>query len=189
MFGLMNAKIIIQDYKKRVRQSGDSLIKDCLREKDILKVIEMAGLSRDKNSTKHPHQHRLTNKVLRQFADRLLRNADNIIASKDFNDLHTIVSGLSLRGIGTLTIYDTAHRIGLRLEIHPDKVYMHSGTRTGAEKILKRKIKEPYLDKSAFKYFAHLRCDEIEDILCIYKSSFTGSTCLPPIRSNSKICL
>lgn len=183
----MNAKTIIQDYKQRVRQFGDSLIKDCLREKDILKVIEMAGLSRDKNNRKHPHQHRLTNKVLHQFADRLLGNADKIIASKNFSDLHTIVSDLSLRGIGTLTLYDTAHRIGLRLKIHPDKVYMHRGTRTGAEKILKRKIKEPYLDKSAFKDFVHLRCDEIEDILCIYKSSFSGNRCLPHIR-NSRIC-
>jgi hypothetical protein len=184
----MKVKAIIQDYKLRVRKAGDSLIKDCLRERDILKVVEMAGLSRDKKNTKHPHQYRLTNKVLRQFADRLLRNADKIITSKNFNDLHNIVSDLSLTGVGALTIYDTAHRIGLRLKIRPDKVYMHSGTRTGAEKILKRKIKEPYLDKSAFKQFVCLRCDEIEDILCIYKSSFSSNRCMPPIRSNTRIC-
>lgn len=184
----MNAKVIIEDYKLRVRQSGDSLIKDCLSEKDILRVIEMAGLSRNKDNVKHNHQHRLPNKVLRQFADRLLRNADRIVKCKNFDNLHAMVAELALKGIGTLTIYDTAHRIGLRLKIRPDKVYMHSGTRNGAEMILKRKVREPYLDKSVFKDYSHLQCDEIEDILCIYKSNFSEGKCLPPLRPKSGAC-
>ena len=34
--------------------------------------------------------------------------------------------------LGELTVYDVAHRIGAYLQLEPDVVYLHRGTRIGA---------------------------------------------------------
>ena len=48
--------------------------------------------------------------------------------------MHDIVSDVAadFHGIGSLTVYDTATRIGAFLKLEPDRVYLHAGTRDGA---------------------------------------------------------
>ena len=55
-----------------------------------------------------------------------------------------------IKGIGELTIYDTALRIGFYLDIYPDKVYLHAGTREGAKRLIgEDKVKnKKYLEMS-----------------------------------------
>ena len=57
----------------------------------------------------------------------------------------------------------------------PLKIYVHQGTKTGAELLLKRKIKERYIDRNDLiepLISAKIECWEIEDILCRYKGKF-----------------
>jgi hypothetical protein len=74
-------------------------------------------------------------------------------------------------GIGELTIYDTAHRIGAYLRLAPENVYLHAGTRQGA-KALGFKGSWASIPRREFpKALSRLRANEIEDCLCIYKNN------------------
>lgn len=170
---------IIVDYKRRRKENPDPVIADCITERNLVKVFEMAALARDKTGRKHPHQYRLPNKKLQTFRDRIIAKAEKIRRARSFHELHSMIEECKVKGIGELAIYDTAHRIGTRFRIFPDMVYMHQGTRIGAEQYLNRKITEKQLDKRLFKDLSRLRCDQIEDILCIYKGNIKNGRCLP----------
>jgi hypothetical protein len=163
---------IISDYRSRAKESPDSCLLDCAREKDFLRTIEMAGMSHDGKNRRHSHQYRIPSDVLRKFTRRLLGLSEDLAAAETFIVLYGTVKSARVKGIGELTLYDTSQRIGIYLRIRPDKVFIHSGTRIGAQRYLGRSISERFLDKSLFTDFQHLTCGEIEDIMCIYKDDF-----------------
>jgi hypothetical protein len=116
------------------------------------------------------HQWRIPRQVLRKAARRLVRAS--LESARSFEQLHQLISDTigSIRGIGELMIYDTAHRIGARLGLRPQHVYLHAGVRDGAKALR--------LNHSANKLsvgqlppeFRRLRPEQVEDCLCIYKA-------------------
>lgn len=99
-----------------------------------------------------------------------------------FEELYQVVVTRKVKGIGHLTIYDTAHRIGGYLNIYPTKIYLYSGTKVGAEQILGRFLKQLTLYQTelpqAFQD-PRLTCADLEDILCHLKGnkSISKSLC------------
>jgi hypothetical protein len=65
-----------------------------------------------------------------------------------------------------------ALRIAPWLRLTPALVYLHAGTRVGAEKLGLDVSGETLDPKELPRAFAVLRADEVEDVLCIYKKSF-----------------
>lgn len=94
----------------------------------------------------------------------------------DFEELydfiHSVIGNIS--GIGQLTIYDTARRIGHLLDtpIYPKMyVYLAAGAKEAAESLFKTKplkFREP-IDKFT-PFFGTFPSVFIEDLLCVYKS-------------------
>lgn len=77
-------------------------------------------------------------------------------------------------GIGELYVYDTSLRIGAKLNLLPERVYLHAGIRRGARALgLKadKALKVSVLPTE----FHSLRPHEIEDVLCIFKKKFKAS--------------
>jgi hypothetical protein len=73
----------------------------------------------------------------------------------------------SIKGIGALTVYDIALRIGAHFGQAPMHVYVHAGTRTGARAF---NITGDLFDPKILpKSFSRLAPSEIEDCLCIHK--------------------
>jgi hypothetical protein len=89
----------------------------------------------------HSHQQRPFQRWPRapkKAADLLKPLADRIAAARNFDDdLHPLIcTAIKLvPGIGPLTCYDIAHRIGARLrpKLEPTEVFLHRGTREGAK--------------------------------------------------------
>ena len=82
--------------------------------------------------------------------------------------LHPIV------GMGELTIYDTALRIGAKLGLEPHLVFLHAGTRIGARR-LGIDLSRPYVALADLPATLRiLKPREIEDVLCIYKEHLAG---------------
>jgi hypothetical protein len=78
-----------------------------------------------------------------------------------------------IRGLGHLYTYDTALRIGAKLDLLPEKVYLHAGTRKGA-KALGLDWKARALEVASIPDELHeLEPREIEDFLCIYEEKLT----------------
>lgn len=102
-----------------------------------------------------------------------------------FEELHEEVSKLKIKGIGELSIYDTATLIGCPKGVYPTKVYLHAGTAEGARTL---GIEGKVVDKSEFVKvcpdFNVLTPIQIEDFLCIYKSHLQGN----PKDINSICC-
>ena len=88
-----------------------------------------------------------------------------------FEALHTLIEREigGIPDIGPLTVYDVATRIGAHLQLEPEKVYLHSGTKKGARALglgARRKSLEP---AELPVEFGRLTAREIEDCLCLYK--------------------
>jgi hypothetical protein len=139
---------------------------------NLEKAIEIAALAKMPSGKRCPHQRRIPEIVLEQARDRLLTVSRDLQNSASFQELFDIVEHTigSIKGIGDLTIYDTAYRIGMYLNLEPEEIYLHAGTRQGAKAIgIDTKNKKFLSVKQLPAPFAVLRPAEIEDCLCIYE--------------------
>jgi hypothetical protein len=101
----------------------------------------------------------------------LLEVVSDLRAAETFEQLHRLISIKigGIHGIGKLTIYDTAVRIGAKLNLEPKVVFLHAGTRKGARALGLDWHKE-FMIRDTFPHeFKPLSASEIEDVLCIYK--------------------
>ena len=138
-------------------------------------AIQKAALCLLPSGKRHPHQRRIPRAVLELAEARLQAAAKRIAAASDFAALHGIVECKigSIRGIGALTVYDIAHRLGAHFGKAPALVYLHAGTRTGAAAF---GLKSDSIDPRELPApFSRLAPAEIEDCLCIYKDELHGA--------------
>ncbi|MBI4834515.1 MAG: hypothetical protein HY811_06830 [Planctomycetes bacterium] len=158
---LKNLARIVEWYKKRARFNPDDYSNGSLEER-IRKIYTF------------PHQRRVKKSVKDRVKKKLLRNAKAINKCKDFNSLYNIVEENSVKGFGDLSIYDTTMMIGFRKGILPDKVYLHRGTRRGAEILLGRQLSKTscLLTDELDILLRKLKPYQIEDLLCICKDDF-----------------
>lgn len=165
-------RIIIR-YKKLREKNPERHIEYCLSKSSLKDSIKVAAQAVDGKNKIHDHQYRVGRITLNSFAKKLIYYHNQINCAKSFDDLIEIVGKARIKGIGALTIYDTAQRIGFYLGIYPDKVYLHGGTLIGARYLLGQLPRDQYLLVEELPE-PFRRPDiapwEIEDILCIYKS-------------------
>jgi hypothetical protein len=113
--------------------------------------------------------------VLLGEATRRLLDRESVIATmRDFDALIEFVEGTvdDLKGLGPLYTYDTALRIGYKLRILPERVYLHAGTCVGAA-ALGLDVKRGSIPRDEFPPpLSSFDGAAIEDILCIYRDRF-----------------
>ena len=84
--------------------------------------------------------------------------------------------------IGRLMVYDTSLRVGARLHLLPDRVYLHAGTRVGARALgldwRADHVAMAHLPRALRLLGPH----EIEDCLCIYKREIARLSCFTTAR-------
>ncbi|WP_422034494.1 hypothetical protein [Reyranella sp.] len=166
----MTLATISSDYIARFRAHATAEMKYYKTQPSLSEAIRLAALSRTAHGKRHPHQRRITRRVLEAAEQRLQGMSASLRRAKSFDEVHHLVTSEigSLRGIGELAIYDFSHRIGAFLGLEPDAVYLHAGTRVGARAL---NLTGDVISLSAFP--SALQClsaGEIEDCLCIYKS-------------------
>jgi hypothetical protein len=101
----------------------------------------------------------------------LLNSLPALQSAKTFEELHRVIFNKigDIHGIGELTIYDTAVRIGAKMNLAPAVVFLHAGTRIGA-KALGLDASQKFIAIKIFPpEFGPLSPAEIEDVHCIYK--------------------
>lgn len=143
---------------------------------------------------RHGHQYCLSNDTINTAVEALLNSkfvgvgivSPLVLGNKlfdgfvDFEQLYDFVASViaGISGIGPLTVYDTAKRIGHLFDppIYPNSyVYLSAGAMDGAKVLLEKKnlkFREPI---SMFEpYFSGVPSIFIEDILCIFKSTLAN---------------
>ena len=160
----------VRDYIVRFRKRKQREERWFAIQRSVDDAIEIAATALSPSGKRLHHQRRIPSAVLRGWADSLLLRKRQIQASKTFAELHDIVSDVAadFHGIGSLTVYDTATRIGAFLKLEPDRVYLHAGTRDGA-RALGFDQRDSLSASELSRAFRRLSPDEIEDCLCIYK--------------------
>jgi len=171
---LNNFEEIVHCYISHHRSRAEDELKYFKLQPSLQETIEMAALAKLSSGGKHPHQHRIRQSALEEARDRLL--GVDLKGYPNFTELMGIVNATirPIKGIGELAVYDTTLRIGAYLNLEPDVIYLHSGTRDGAKAIgLDGKRHTICVDELPSP-FQELSPREIEDCLCIcFKKTLT----------------
>jgi hypothetical protein len=171
--------------RRRVKDSLRAIVQDYLRdnargEQRLLdyyrllpgrdNAITKAAMAELPSGKRFGHQWRIPGSALRKAARRLVRV--NLESARSFEELHQLISETinDIRGIGELMIYDTAHRIGARLELRPQHVYLHAGVRDGAKALRLNHCAEKLSMRELPPELRRLSPGQVEDCLCIYKT-------------------
>ena len=164
-------QLIVNDYVQHYRKQAAEELNFYRSIESLSEVIRVAANAVTADGKRHDHQRRIPGGALARFARALLAVKERIQNAQSFSMLHNVINNAAseLKHIGRLTVYDTAIRIGIKLGLSPDHVYLHAGTRRGA-RFFNVETKEEHLPKSSFPAeLDKLEPCEIEDLLCIYK--------------------
>jgi hypothetical protein len=162
---------IVQHYIDRCRSDAREELRHFGSQPDLPTAIRFAALAINEKGKRHDHQRRIPRQTLEHFRRDLLKRCRALRSCKTFPELMMITEkvGAGYWKRPGLTVYDTTHRIGEFIGVHPDRVYLHTGTRDGA-KALGLDGKRPFLFRREFpRAFGRLKPYEIEDCLCRYK--------------------
>jgi len=149
------------------------------KQRSASSAIQKAALCVRPDGKRHAHQCRTPKAVLHEVGIRLQSVERGLKSAADFSDLHGLVEREigGIRGVGALTVYDIAQRLGAYFGKSPTLVYLHAGTRDGAAVF---GIKgHSFLPVRLPRAFSRLTAAEIEDCLCIYKRQLLGARNTP----------
>ena len=160
----------VRDYIVRFRDGKRREERWFTIQRTLENAIVRAAMAVSPSGKRLNHQRRIPKLVLRAWADTLLKRRGQIREAKTFAEMHDLIADAAagLDGIGLLTVYDTAMRIGAFLKLEPDRVYLHAGTREGA-RALGLNHRDTVSPSEPPTPFRRLSPAEIEDCLCIYK--------------------
>jgi len=168
---------VIRAYQQRPFKKGAQELAGFREEPTVEAAVSRAGLAQRSNGkrlVRFNHQRRVPRQALELAREQLL--ATDLKSSGSFHELFltvkTTIGGIP--GIGELMVYDTALRIGARLGLEPERVYLHAGTRVGARR-LGLDWRAKWIERKDLpKALRALPPWQVEDILCIYKDRFAG---------------
>jgi hypothetical protein len=199
---LDNLMAIKRDFKWRYvkRKKTDQVIKYCKHAPNLSIAIDRAVRARDEHGKHHNHQSKVDLNARLALGNQMWKRrkewlrwikiakdnpSDDWMGLGPFDALHDWIIQNKPFGIGPVTAYDVAVRVGAFLKISPSTVYMHAGVRQGMlafETALERtggpddldgahKLKRVpmYLFPEPFK---SMKADDVEDILCTYRGVF-----------------
>lgn len=148
------------------------------RQPTLTETVRLAGLAERPFRKRFDHQRRIPAHTLQAFAAGLIAQLSRIAEASTFPELHDVVEdvGRSFGGIGELTVYDTTLRIGAKLGLEPDRVYLHAGTRAGARLLGLGKGRKWIPIDHLPDAFRQLSARQAEDCLCIFRESIRGLT-------------
>jgi hypothetical protein len=164
--------VIVRAYIAHCRPGAHEELSSFRAEPTLAAAIQRAGMAMRTDGKRYDHQRRIPLAALEAATSRLRRAPLHM--ARDFDQLLRTVGRIirPVHGVGELTVYDTALRIGSKLDLLPTRVYLHSGTREGA-RALDLNWRAPYLEPEDFPpEFLELQPHEIEDCLCIFRSRF-----------------
>jgi len=168
----MSFSSMVRIYTEEIRPRAEGELDWFQSQPSLNAAIKYAGLAINSNGKRYSHQRRIKKGVLPLVENILKSNLEAIKRCSNFDELFNLIDNLlePVEGIGELYIYDTSLRIGAKLNLLPEKVYLHAGTRDGA-KALGFDGKTKYIELFDLPVeLQGLKPHEIEDILCIFKA-------------------
>lgn len=176
----MNLEEIVNDYLNKFADSLDREICFFERLSSLAEIISRAAMTETSSGKRSSHQpaYRFFTKELETAKRCLLETEDQIRTCETFDELQCLINK-AIRTVyknAVLYVYDTAWKIGAKLNLEPKTVYLHAGTRKGTEalglNVKKRDTIEPHELPVPMQ---RLRSIHIENLLCLYKDELGNS--------------
>ena len=142
---------LVQIYNRNRAKNEDWKLSDFKnRSKPLKELIENAVWGREPRLNRDKHQFRVPKKTLVEMVKILRADLiiEEIMRSKCFDDIFTIVYVSRINNFGPLSVYDTSLRLGVIFGHYPTVVFLHQGALEGAKKLLGTDV----VEKSS-KYF------------------------------------
>lgn len=201
---LTNLAAITEDFQWRyvATKKTDQVVKYCMKAPKYSVAVRRAVEARDKHGKHHNHQSKVDITARRKlgakmcapkfskWAKKLAKRVDegpDWLYSR-FDALHDAIDEVKPKGIGPVTVYDVAVRVGAYLGIEPRAVYLHAGVRQGVKSLgaalcatgkvregeeLKKMSSLKMIPMSYFpKPWNKMAADDVEDMLCTYREVF-----------------
>lgn len=168
----MNLETIIRHYISHYRPHKQTELNWFRRQTSLEAAINIAAKAENERGLRYSHQYRITRKAIQEANRLLLEKYDVLQRCKSFHELWQRIKIIleTVKGLGELYIYDTALRIGAYLNLLPDRVYLHAGTRAGANAFGIVSRHTEWIDvNELLNILRDLPPHEVEDILRIYK--------------------
>jgi hypothetical protein len=167
---------IVRDWNKRfiegdAKRFRDEVVEYCRDADNFVEAVERAVASRRPNGKMHNHQSKVKEVDRRRFGYAIV---DAIDPEKDlsFDDLYDRLREIRPKGIGPVTTYDVATRIGAFLDIEPEQLYLHAGVLEGWKVLHGGRVPVAIrLPREMWpKPLRQLPADQVEDLLCCYRA-------------------
>jgi len=144
-------------------------------------AIKNAAAGIESEEKMSSHQYRIGKKKGVIAANEMLKYKRTLSACRTFEDIFKITEQVknSIVRLGDLWSYDTALRIGFKLDILPAEVYVQSGVVDGVKKALNgKRPKGRSIPLSIFpEKFQQLTPYQAENFLCIWGKEKSNSNC------------
>ena len=131
MSGLQTLRDIVAEYQSEYQQHSEDKLEFFRVQRNLADAISSASLAQGPGGKRLAHQRRIPAAVLEEARMRLLEVMNRLKTAGTFAELHQIVGDelRDIRGIGKLTIYDTALRIASWRRVEPEQVFLHGNCR------------------------------------------------------------
>lgn len=195
---LDSLEAIVRDWRWRtapeehLAAKRDDVVMLAASQKTFRDAVNVACASRRPNGLMHNHQTKVPEWTRDLFADQItgvwrydwmkFKSGPN-----RFDRWHDAIEEIRPRGIGPVTTYDVAVRIGAFMEIEPESLYLHAGVRLGWLALegvpgtcVEVDVHDPRFLRGAKrvrrqwwpKIFRDFKADDFEDFLCTYRAVF-----------------
>ena len=159
----------VAEYNLRIKPKADAEYQHYQNQASSEKAIKCATYALKANGKCHPHQRWIKPHVMEAVRIRLLEREPELLACRNFEELHSVVLECAVSGFAILSVYDTAHRLGAYLGIKPTLVYLHRGTTIGAIMLGLDVSRGVIRTDELPEEMQAMQADDAENFLCIYK--------------------
>jgi len=182
---------IIRAYKKvllsRFERCESLSEEQAFKQYDFPTALKKATLSKCPNGKRAFHQRRIPGNLLDHWyrCCGTVKARRGLLSAEKFNEIYytliEIRDGRELKGIGALTVYDTALRIAFNRgrRLYPQQVFLHAGSLVGARALLGQENIRGKMVLSRLDFTGGSRIvwdefmpHEIEDFLCCCRRCF-----------------
>jgi hypothetical protein len=137
---------------------------------DFTTAVRRACESRRPNGKMHPHQTKVRAVAREAFGLKIMSYRREIQRMQTFHEVWSLLDTIKPWGIGDLTCYDVAERLGRYLGLGPERVYLHAGPLVGARALGIDIRGRRWLEmKDLPIQMRELTADSAEDFLCVFR--------------------
>lgn len=173
---LDSLEAIIEDWQMRfiegdAKKYRDTVVDFCVKSASFEEAVRRACACRNELGKKHNHQSKVRDVNLQRFAELILCNINPDFVL-NFDHLFDHLGQILPWGIGPVTHYDVATRIGAYLKMEPEQLYLHAGVLDGWKLLHPMNVRWPER-MPRYSWPAALRvlpADQVEDLLCAYRT-------------------